>query len=268
MLQLRTSLGLLAFASLLASPALAGATEPAEKIVEKTPAVDDSGTHLTSLELMVRPTLGGAGGSSLVQAGPNLRGNQSKIFDGSTSPYGTSFGVGAELGFRFHPVISGGLRGDLAKVSATAPNDGTTDLSRSRQSAGLYARGYPFALNESIRKYVDPWFATGIVYMHDTQNFHAPYTSGGTTFDSTVKLEHHGVGIPLAIGVDYRVTRAISIGPSFEYTLLVPIAGCGTLSAGGVQGTEICSNGTDKQAVTANATGAWTAGLDIRFTPF
>src|SRR4051812_5506516 len=120
MLQLRSSLGLLAFASILALPGIAGATEPTEKPAEKADA-DDSGTHLTSLELMLRPTLGGAGGSSLVHTGPGISGNTSKVFDGSASPYGASFGVGAEVGFRFHPVIAAGLRGDLATVSSTAP---------------------------------------------------------------------------------------------------------------------------------------------------
>jgi hypothetical protein len=280
MLQLRTSLGLLAFASILALPALAGATEPtektapatapAEKVAEKTP-VDDSGTHLTSLELMLRPTLGGAGGGSLVHAGSGVNGGlPSRIFDGSASPYGASYGIGAEVGFRFHPVIAAGLRGDFAKVSASAPNDGTTGLSRSRQSAGLYLRAYPLALTESVRKHVDPWFGTGVLYMHDTQDFHVPYTSGGTTLDTTVNLEHHAVGIPLALGVDYRVTRAISIGPSFEYTLLAPIAGCGTVSAPGLDGSPTCSGGkgASSKAIIADSTGAWTAGLDIRFTPF
>lgn len=268
MLQLRTSLSLLAIASILALPAIAGATEPAEKAAEK--AVDDSGTHLTALELMVRPTVGGAGSGSMVTIPAGIPGNNSRIFDGSASPYGASYGVGAQLGFRFHPVISAGFRGDLSTVSATSPTDGTTDLSRSRQSAGFYTRGYPLALNESVRKYIDPWFATGVVYMHDTQNFHLPAaTTAGTKVDSTVKLEHHGVGIPLAIGVDYRVTRFLSIGPSFEYTFLVPIAGCGTQSALG-QTAENCSGGSGggSKLIVAESTGAWTAGLDIRFTPF
>jgi len=272
MQQLRSSLTLLAFASVLALPGLASATEPAEKTTEKTaekPAAEDTAAHLTALELMVRPTLGGAGGGSLVRA--NIPGNSSKIFDGSASPYGTSFGIGGELGFRFHPLVSAGLRGDFATVSATAPNDGTTDLSRSRYSTGLYARAYPLAMNESLRKQFDPWFATGVTYMHDTQSFHVPAaTNVGTTVDSTVKLVHHGVGVPLAIGFDYRITRAISIGPSFEYTFLVPIAGCGTQSAAGFQPNEICSGGSSasSKAVLAESTGSWTAGLDIRFTPF
>jgi len=267
-------LGFLALASLLTVPAVAGATEPAEKSAADQPAkaepADDSGAHLTSLELMVRPTLGGAGGGSLVTIPPSIPGNTSRIFDGSASPYGASFGVGAEIGFRFHPLVAAGLRGDLAKVSASAPNDGTTDLSRSRQSAGLYARAYPLALSPSIRKHVDPWFASGVLYMHDTQSFTLPAaTTAGTTVNAAWKLEAHGVGIPLAIGVDYRVTRAISIGPSFEYTLLVPIAGCASRSALG-QVSENCSGGSSaaSKTIVAEATGAWTAGLDLRFTPF
>ncbi len=273
MLQLRTSLRLLGFAITFALAGAARAAEPVEnapdKVSEKAGG-DDSAAHLKSLELMIRPTFGGAGGGSLVRIGPGLVGNTSKIFDGSASPYGASFGVGGEVGFRFHPLVSAGLRGDLATVSATAPNDGSTELSRSRQSAGFYLRAYPLALNESIRKHIDPWFATGVVYMHDAQTFHMPAaTNSGATVDATVKLEHHGVGVPLAMGIDYRLTRALSIGPSFEYTLLFPIAGCATLSALG-QSNEICSNGSgaSRKAVLAESTGAWTAGLDLRFTPF
>jgi len=262
----------LVFVSTLALPCVAAASEPAppaEKAAEK--GADDSGSHLTALEVMVRPTLGGAGGSSLVHMDPSISGNTSKVFNGTASPYGATFGVGAEIGFRFHPVIAAGLRADLTKVSATAPSDGTTGLSRGRQSAGLYLRAYPLALSESVRKHVDPWFATGAVYMRDAQSYHVPAaTSTGGTVDSSVDLTHHGVGIPLAIGVDYRVTRAISIGPSFEYTFLVPIAGCASVSAVGYQGAEICSGGSSasSKAVIADATGAWTAGLDLRFTPF
>ena len=272
MQQLRSSLGLFAFACTLALPGLAAATEPAppaESVAAKE--ADDSGSHLTTLELMVRPTLGGAGGSSLVHMNPSIAGNSSKVFNGTASPYGATFGVGAEIGFRFHPLIAAGLRADLSKVSATAPSDGTTDLSRSRQSGGLYLRGYPLALTPSVRKHIDPWFATGVMYMHDTQSYHVPAaTSTGGTVDSSVKLTHHGVGIPLAIGVDYRVTRAISIGPSFEYTFLVPIAGCASQSAAGYQDNERCSGGNSaaSKAVIADSTGAWTAGLDLRFTPF
>ena len=279
MQQLRTAVRSFVFASTLALPCLAAATEPAapasapREPAEKAAAkdADDSGSHLTALELMVRPTLGGAGGSSLVHMDPSIPGNTSKVFNGTASPYGASFGVGAEIGFRFHPVIAAGLRADLSKVSATAPGDGTTDLSRSRQSAGLYLRGYPLALTPSVRKHIDPWFATGAVYMHDTQSYNVPAaTSAGGTVDSSVKLTHHGVGIPLAIGVDYRLTRAISIGPSFEYTFLVPIAGCASQQAAGYQGNEICSGGSSasSKAVIADSTGAWTAGLDLRFTPF
>jgi hypothetical protein len=271
MLHLRTSLPALALASVLALPGLASADE---KPAEEKPA-DDSGTHLQSLELMLRPTLGGAGSGSLVHTSataPPISGLP-KLLDGSTTPYGATFGVGAEVGFRFHPVISGGLRGDLSTVSASTPSDGTTtQLSRSRQSAGLYARGYPLALNESIRRHIDPWFATGILYMHDAQSFHSPIpTSSGTTVDATWKLDHHGVGIPLAIGVDYRLTRAISIGPSFEYTLVVPLAGCASATVPGLAGGfDMCTGGNSatSKAFVADATGAWTAGLDIRFTPF
>jgi opacity protein-like surface antigen len=270
--QLRAPVCFVLFASTLALPCLASASEPAPPAEKAAaPDADDSAAHLTALELMVRPTLGGAGGSSLVHIDPSVPGSTSKVFNGTASPYGASFGVGAEIGFRFHPVIAAGLRADFSKVSATAPSDGTTDLSRSRQSAGLYLRAYPLALTPSVRKHIDPWVSTGAVYMRDAQSYNLPAaTSTGGAVDSSVKLTHHGVGIPIALGVDYRVTRAISIGPSFEYTFLVPIAGCASQTAAGYQGNEICSGGNSasSKAVIADATGAWTAGLDLRFTPF
>ena len=255
------------FASLTALvPVAAHAADP-----EKTEPKANDPAHLTSLELTLRPTLGSAGGSSLVQLSPSVQGNRSSILAGTAAPYGAMFGIGGEVGFRFHPLVSAGLRADFAKISATAPNDGTTDLSRSRVSAGLYARVYPLGLNESLRRRFDPWVATGALYLHDAQSFHAPAaTNVGTTVDAQVDLVSHDVGVPLGVGFDYRITPAISVGPSFEYTFLVPIAGCATQSAAGFSANELCSGGSSasSKSVLAESTGAWTAGIDLRFTPF
>jgi opacity protein-like surface antigen len=234
-------------------------------------SADASGDHLRSLELTLRPSLGNVGASSPLHVAPGARvvGDVPAVLGGGASPYGSSAGVGAAIGFRFHPLFSMGLRADLATVSASAPDDGTTDLSRSRQSAGLYARAYPLALSAAVRRWIDPWVSAGVSYVHDGQSFHHPAaTSRGTTVDGTWSLDEHAIGVPLAVGVDYRVTRAISIGPSFEYTLLAPIAGCAKLSAAGFQDTRFCTDNTGPQALVADGAGSWNVGLDLRVTPF
>ena len=147
------------------------------------------------LELMVRPTLGGAGGSSLVHLDPSIPGNTSKVFNGTASPYGASFGVGAEIGFR---LPSGDRR--------RAPR-------RSLEGVGHRAQRWHYrAVAQSPeRRPLLPWVSAGAhafgaqthrslvrhcaVYMHDTQSYNVPAaTSTGGTVDSSVKLTHHGVG--------------------------------------------------------------------------
>jgi hypothetical protein len=253
------------FASLFILPTAAFAQQ---KQTAEQPA-DDSGEHLSGLEIMVRPTIGGAGASSPVHVAPGARtvGDVPSVLQGS-SPYGTGFGVGGEIGFRFHPVFAMGLRADLSQISSTNP-DGITELSRSRQTAGLYARGYPLSLSPSIRKYVDPWAMVGVSYVHDGQSFHHPAaTTLGTSVDASWQLDQHAIGVPIGIGVDYRVTKAISIGPSFVYTILAPIAGCAKQSASGFQDNKLCTDSSGAQALAQDATGSWNVGLDLRFTPF
>lgn len=253
-----------AFALLTGRAATARAAETAE------PTPDDGGAHLSGLEIMVRPTLGGAGAASPIVASPSARtaSGVPSILSGAT-PYGASLGAGAQLGFRFHPLVSAGLRGDFGTVSASAPSDGTKELSRSWQSAGLYVRAYPLALSPSVRRWVDPWIAAGITYMHDGQRFGLPAkTSAGTTVDAEWQLDSHAIGVPLAVGLDYRVTPALSVGPSFEWILTSPIAGCAKQSAAGFQANRLCTDNEGPNALVADAAFAWNVGLGIKLTPF
>lgn len=255
------------FASVLLLPSAAFAQQ---KPKAEEPPVDDSAEHLSGLELMVRPVFGGAGAKSPVHVSPGVQtvGDVPSPLMGTTSPYGTGFGVGGEIGFRFHPVFAMGLRADLMSISSTAP-DGISDLSRARQSAGLYARGYPLSLSPSIRKYVDPWAMVGVSYVHDGQSFHHPaQTTLGTSVDATWQLDQHAIGVPIGIGVDYRVTKFMSVGPSFVYTILAPIAGCAKQSAAGFQDNKLCTDSSGAQALAQDAVGSWNVGLDLRFTPF
>lgn len=242
--------------------------------VEKAQVEPDSSEHLRGLEIMLRPTFGGAGGKSPLHAAPGLGGTIPPVFDGVSSPYGAGFGIGAELGFRFHPIVSAGLRGYIESLSATAPDATVKDISRSRKSAGLYLRGYPLSLSGKIRRYIDPWIATGVTYINDRQSFQAPasVTDGRTirTVDASYQVEHHAIGVPLGIGIDYRLTRAVSLGPSFEYTFVTGLGGCVKATAAGMAEGKFCTDndGPTKAAAVADSFGSWTLGLNLRLTPF
>lgn len=258
----------LAAAVLVSLPSSARA-QASTKPAEGAKPEDDSGAHLSGIEIMARPTIGGAGAQSPLHVAPGVRtvGDVPSILTGA-SPYGTAVGVGAAVGFRFHPLFSMGFRGDIQQISASAP-DGTSDLSRGRQSAGLYARGYPLALSESLRRYVDPWASIGVAYVHDGQSFHHPAaTTLGTSIDAAWSLDQHAIGVPIGIGLDYRLTRAIAVGPSFEYMFLAPIAGCAKQSAAGFQDNRMCTDSSGPQALAMDALGSWTVGIDLRLTPF
>lgn len=122
-------------------------------------------------------------------------------------------------------------------------------------------------VDEGIRGYIDPWVSAGVTYVHDGQTFSRPAaTASGSTVNAEWQLDTHSIGVPLGIGVDYRVTKAISVGPSFEYVILNPLAGCAKLSAAGFQGNRLCTDSAGG-ALVAEASGAWNLGLSIRLTP-
>lgn len=110
--------------------------------------------------------------------------------------------------------------------------------------------------------------SAGIGYQHDVQSFQKGIAiSNGGSVQGDISLEHHAVSVPLAIGVDYRVAKFLSIGPSFELAINNPIAGCVTTSATGFAGTSYCSNSEPgKNFVKAESYVAWNAGLDAKVT--
>jgi hypothetical protein len=82
-----------------------------------------------------------------------------------------------------------------------------------------------------------------------------------------IGLTHHGVGIPLGLGIDYRVLPFLAVGPSFQYEIVVPVAGCMTTSPNqaGVIGASLCSDADSSVRVTAAKNyGVWSVGLSLR----
>lgn len=226
----------------------------------------DSLAHLTGLELSLTPSFGGAGAGSpvtFVQNG-SFSGDPGAIANGTSSPYSSGFIGHAMVGYRFHPLVSAGLRAGLRTQSGSNPSDGTSGLSRTAWDAGFYARAYPLALMASVRKYIDPWVGVGVGYMRDTQTFQA-----ARSLPVTETLDHHAIAVPLGIGVDYRVLPMLSVGPSFEYTLANSVAGCGKfdLNVAGGSHNSYCSNeAPGKDFVKSANYGVWSAGLDMRAT--
>jgi len=236
------------------------------------PAVPRAAEPVHGLELMLRPAVGAAAGTSPVRYQPSpvlrLAGDPGALLQGA-SPYGAGFIGQAFLGYRFHPLISGGLRAGLRQASTSALSDGSTNLSRSSWDAGFYVRAYPLATTDSLRGHFDPWFSLGIEYLRDTQTFQRAAPTSTGTVNADWKLDHHAIAVPIAVGIDYRVLPLLSIGPSFEYTVASGVTGCVKLGAPGYSSNNYCSDSDPgKQAIKANSYGVWSLGLDLKLTVF
>lgn len=232
------------------SPALA-----AEKDDAQRPSSD---AHLRGLELTVRPTFGGVGGDAPV----TVRDRDAPLaLQSGSSAYKWAAGVGAQIGWRFHPFVSAGLRADYASVGTEDVSGLAKDLSREAMGAGLYARIYPLATNESVRRHVDPWLSVGAGYARDVVSF--KWTERATTFD--IEAQRHAIAIPIGIGFDYRATEWFSVGPSFEYVLVNPVAGCLKASVG-ARSEQTCTESSND--LVASSAGAWNGGITLRVTPF
>jgi hypothetical protein len=221
-------------------------------------------------ELMLRPGYGSAGSKSPVQyrrapvydmvgePDPDL----GRIYRGEAEPYGGGFVGEISAGYRFLPLASAGLYGQLRSASADAPDDATTDLSRSGWGAGFYGRFYLPMLHASL----DPYVQIGIGYAQDKQKLTRPFQA----YPFDWEITHHGVVLPLGVGVLYRVLPMLSIGPSFRYDLVFAAGGClkGKVSVGGLSDSaSYCTDKEDISRITeAEGYGVWSLGLDLKLT--
>ena len=221
------------------------------------------------LEIMLRPAFGSAGSGSPVvyspDSGARLSGDPGKIWGGTASPYGAGFVGDSWLGYRFSRFASAGISAGLRSSSASAVDDGSTNLTRSAWTIGPYVRGYaPTVLG------FEPWLAVGAQYVRDTQTFDRPVVAPQGTFPTTWTLAHHGVAVPIGSGVDYRFLELFGVGPSFMYTPVIPVAGCAKpdVHVAGAGANNFCSNDSSPKLTAANGYGVWSVGLDVRVTLF
>jgi hypothetical protein len=248
-------------ASLLVAASAADATE-----------ADERGRR--GFEAMLRPAYGSAGGGSPVVYRRPPAYDQfgladddlGRVFRGETEPYGGGFAGELSAGYRFLPLASAGLYGQLRSSSADAVDDGTKDLSRSAWGAGFYGRFYLSMLHESL----DPYLQIGVGYAQDTQKFKRAVATNVGPLEADWEIKHHGVVLPLGLGIGYRVIPMLGIGPSFRYDLVFPAGGCLKASAsfGGISDSNsFCTDKEDFTRITeAEAYGVWSVGLDLKLT--
>jgi hypothetical protein len=106
---------------------------------------------------------------------------------------------------------------------------------------------------------LEPWFSVGTSYVYDKQDYDYGRPRGSTTAPHFT-LTHHGVGIPLSLGVDYRVLPFLAVGPSFRYEHVTGVSACGR--SDDVQ-TTYCSS--DSPAlVSASNYAIWSVQLQVR----
>ena len=217
------------------------------------------------LEVMVRPAIDGAGSGSPVRFAPDpsvrvVGADPGKIYEGTASPYGAGFVGDVWVGYRVSRFVSLGVEGGMRSPSASAVDDGTTNLTRFAWSVGPYARAYAKALLG-----FEPWLSVGAQYMHDAQS----YDRRVGAVPAAWSLVHHGVALPIGVGLDNRFLDVLGVGPSFMYTPVVAAGGCATITptVPGYVGNEYCTGGQMK-VTEANAYGAWSVGLDVRATLF
>jgi hypothetical protein len=216
-----------------------------------------------SLEVSARAGYGSAGEGTPTYYEPTgiatLQGGPDAVYSGKTSPYGGGLNLAGGLGVRLG-IVSFGVDGGVRSSSATAPDPSITDLSRSAFFVGPYVHAYIPGV-----PFVDPWVGVGVQYVMDTQKYKAP--TQGVNADWT--LEHHGVALPLTVGVDWSLpTKILSFGPFFTFAPTFNAGGCARVSAPGFAGNDFCTNESKEPLKITKGKGysSWVVGLNVRFT--
>jgi hypothetical protein len=215
------------------------------------------------LEVHTRIGYGSAGSESPVFYEPHgiALSDPGPIFNKTAAPYGGGLVLQGALGFRTGKFVSVGIGGGIRNSSAESPSPEITDLKRSAWNAGPHVRVYlPFV------PIVDPYVGLGVEYVNDRQTYVAPFRSPqGSVPNVTHTFEHHGIGVPITLGVDYTIAKMFSVGPSFQYSLVFPAGGCAKYNASGLASISDCA--ADNQRFTSlSGYGVWSLGLQLRLT--
>lgn len=225
------------------------------------------------LEVMLEPGYGSAGSKSPVLYEPTglahmEPGSVSAIWNGSAKPYGAGVVLAGSVGYRVLPFLSFGLTGGWRQsgVKSAEVQAPLSNASRSGLNVGFYVRGY-LPLVGALTGF-DPWASLGATYVYDKQNFDQAMTINGLgNITMPISLTHHGVGIPLALGIDYRVLPFLAVGPAFRYQPVVAVAGCMDThpTQANLIGAGYCSTDDSRKRITAAESYAvWSLQLELR----
>lgn len=216
------------------------------------------------LEVTARAAYGSAGAGSPVAFEPSGTariGTTDAIWGGSESPYGGGPILQGGLGVRTGKWVSVGVEGGVRYASASSI-DFVSNISRSAWFVGPYVRAYL-----PMVPVVDPWIGLGARYVADTQTYNAPVPTTAGDIVGDYRLEHHGVAVPITVGVDYTIAKMFSIGPSFEYAIVFPAGGCAKLSGPNLATASFCASDDEAKRLTAaKGYGVWSVGLNLRLT--
>jgi len=228
---------------------------------------------VVGLEVSLRPGLGSAGSDSPVLYKPTGLAKMQpesvgSIWAGTAKPYGVGITLDAAVGYRFSHFASVGIAGGWRQsgVDDKAASDQLTNVGRSALQIGLYGRGYLPTLLPNL----DPWFSVGVAYLYDKQTYDQSIdVSGLGKVPFTISLQHHGLGIPIGVGLDFKVLRFLALGASVQYEIVPGVAACMETSPHNpnMLGVSECSTADSKVRVTSAETyGTWSAGLDVRLS--
>jgi hypothetical protein len=153
------------------------------------------------------------------------------ILTGKEHPYGADpFGLSVLAGYRFLPFLSAGVFFNYANFAAKDKTDSggyvdsTSQLQRQVWQLGAYGRYYVTGLHPRLQ----PWVELGVGYSEDTASYTRASVSGsaGPPLTQDYYLTHHGVVVPLTIGLDWRLAPVFSVGPTLGYSRVFALQGC------------------------------------------
>jgi hypothetical protein len=174
------------------------------------------------------------------------------ILEGKESPYGPALpGVAFTVGYRFLPWLSAGASfsyGNFFVNDGTDTgdySDSTSQLERQYWSLAAYARYYLVGLHPRLQ----PWIELGVGYSDDNTNYYRgaiQATMGGGVETQQYLLEEQGLVTSLTLGLDWRLTTFLSVGPSIGWAQTFSTKACVTDNVDSmspvVQVTNQCAN--------------------------
>lgn len=196
--------------------------------------------------------------------------------------FGASAAFSLAAGYRITPYLSAGLTGSYQLLAQTDlyPRAelglGPYDTIRSFQ-VGAYARVYPMsffngsATNPRVffdtwtdRRRFEPWLSLGVSFAQFSRlrdytdvSYVGSYTRWTTRY----------LGIPIGVGVDYRIIPSLAVGLAFN---VAPLVGGGTSKERSIHesrpGVDQTTTSSTEYAPAADSNTSYFVGLSVRYT--